>query len=159
MESFSPQICNEIDKFLAKYPADQRQSAVISSLMLVQKINHGWLTTELMDLVAEYIRMPKVAVYEVASFYSMFELKPVGKHKICVCTNISCMLAGSDQIMQHLQDKLHIKTGETTLDNKFTLKSVECLAACKGAPMLQIGDHYYENLSTAKLDQILASLE
>jgi NADH-quinone oxidoreductase subunit E len=159
MKSLTPEICSAIDKFLAKYPIDQRQSAVVSSLMLVQKFNNGWLTTELMDLVAEYICMPKIAVYEVASFYSMINLKPIGKHNICVCTNISCMLAGSDQIMQHLQSKLHIHAGETTADQKFTLKVVECLGACKAAPMMQIGDHYHEHLSTAKVDEILASLE
>lgn len=148
----------QIDQILTKYPADQRQSAVISALMLVQKHNNGWLTTELMDQVADYIRMPKIAVYEVASFYSLFELKPIGKHKICVCTNISCMLRGSDEVVNYLKQKLQINLGETTADGKFTLKSVECLAACGGAPMLQIGDTYHENLTTAKLDSILAGL-
>ncbi len=148
----------QIDQILTKYPADQRQSAVISALMLVQKHNNGWLTTELMDQVADYIRMPKIAVYEVASFYSLFELKPIGKHKISVCTNISCMLRGSDEVVNYLKQKLQINLGETTADGKFTLKSVECLAACGGAPMLQIGDTYHENLTTAKLDSILAGL-
>jgi len=148
----------QIDQMLTKYPADQRQSAVMSALMLVQKHNNGWLTTELMDQVADYIRMPKIAVYEVASFYSLFELKPIGKHKICVCTNISCMLRGSDEVVNYLKQKLQINLGETTADGKFTLKSVECLAACGGAPMLQIGDTYHENLTTAKLDSILAGL-
>jgi len=153
------QVRKEIDQALVKYPADQRQSAVISALMSVQTSNKGWLTTELMDLVADYIGMPKIAVYEVASFYSMFELKPVGRHKICVCTNISCMLRGSDEIVNFLKKKLNINIGETTSDNKFSLKAVECLAACGGAPMMQIGDVYYENLTEAKVTEILARLE
>jgi NADH-quinone oxidoreductase subunit E len=159
IKNLTPEVCLEIDKLLAKYPANQRQSAVISALMLVQTLNKGSLTTELMDLIAEYIRMPKVAVYEVASFYSMFDLQPVGKHKICVCTNISCMLNGSEAVVEYLQDKLGIMLGQTTPDRRFTLKSVECLAACGGAPMMQIGDQYYENLSREKLDTILAGLD
>lgn len=159
MPGLSLQVRKEIDQALAKFPADQRQSAVISALMSVQKNNNGWLTTELMDMVADYIGMPKIAVYEVASFYSMFELKPVGRHKICVCTNISCMLRGSDEIVEHIKQKLNINLGETTQDGRFSLKSVECLAACGGAPMLQIGDKYYENLDAAKVDKILAGLE
>ena len=159
MKAFTREICNQIDKILAKYPADQRQSAVISALMLVQKLHHGYLNNELMDLVADYIGMPKIAVYEVASFYSMFELNPVGKYKICVCTNISCMLRGSENIVEYLEQKLDLKLGQTTSDQKFTLKAVECLAACGGAPMMQIGDQYYENLSPVKIDAILAELE
>lgn len=159
MQQLSAKLCSEIDKFIAKYPPDQKQSAVISALLLLQKENNGWLTVAAMDLVADYLGMPKIAVYEVASFYSMFDLLPVGKHKICVCTNISCMLRGSDEIVEHLQQKLQIKVNETTADGKFTLKSVECLAACGGAPMLQIGDNYYENLTPTKVDAILAELE
>ncbi len=159
MQALSVAITNEIDKALAKFPTNQRQSAVISALMIVQKSNKGWLTTALMDLVAEYIGMPKIAVYEVASFYTMFDLQPVGRHKISVCTNISCMLRDSDAIVEHLRSKLKIDFNQTTIDRKFTLKSVECLAACGGAPMMQIGDIYYENLTPAKLDQILSELE
>lgn len=153
------QIVAEIDKVLAKFPADHRQSAVISALMIVQNHNKGWLTTELMDQVADYIGMPKIAVYEVATFYSMFELKPVGRHKICVCTNISCMLRGSDTITDHLKNTLAIDFNQTTADGRFTLQSVECLAACGGAPMMQIGDYYHENLTPEKVDKILAGLE
>lgn len=159
MVTLSLQVRKDIDQALAKYPADQRQSAVISALMSAQTSNKGWLSTELMDLVADYIGMPKIAVYEVASFYSMFELKPVGRHKICVCTNISCMLRGSDEIVSFIKKKLNINIGETTSDNKFSLKAVECLAACGGAPMMQIGDVYYEDLSEAKVTAILARLE
>jgi len=112
-----------------------------------------------MDAVAEYLDMRPIAVYEVATFYSMYELEPVGKHKICVCTNISCMLNGSDKIVDHLTTKLGIKLGETTIDGRFTLKEVECLGACVNAPMFQIGDTYYENLSEEKVDQVLADLD
>ncbi|MCS5710495.1 NADH-quinone oxidoreductase subunit NuoE [Candidatus Berkiella aquae] len=150
---------NQIDEWLKKYPPEQRQAGVIAALTMVQDENGGYLTVELMDAVAAYLGMPKIAVYEVATFYSMFELKPVGKHKICVCTNISCMLKGSDDIVEYLQAKLGIKLGETTQDGKFTLKYVECLAACGGAPMMQIGREYHENLTPEKIDKILASLE
>lgn len=151
--------CKSIDNFLAKYPDNQRQSAVISALMLVQSNNGGWLTQELMDAVADYIEMPKIAVYEVASFYSLYDLRPVGKNKIYVCTNVSCMLRGSDKIVEHLKSKLEIDIGQTTVDKKFTLKSAECLGACGGAPMMQIGDNYYENLSTESVDKILSEIQ
>lgn len=159
MQQLSLDITAAIDKILAKFPPDQRQSAVISALMIVQKSNNGWLTTNLMDLVAEYIGMPKIAVYEVASFYSMFDLHPTGKHKIYICTNISCMLRDSDVIVEYLKNKLKINFNQTTADGKFTLKSAECLAACGGAPMMQINDTYYENLTPEKVDQILMELE
>lgn len=148
-----------IDEWLKKYPVEQRQAGVIAALTMVQDDNGGYLTTPLMDAVAAYLGMPKIAVYEVATFYSMFELKPVGKHKICVCTNISCMLRGSDEIVDYLKKKLDVKLGETTKDGKYTIKSVECLAACGVAPMMQIGRTYYENLTPEKIDKILASLE
>lgn len=149
----------QIDEWLKKYPAEQRQAGVIAALTMVQDENGGHLTTELMDAVAAYLGMPKIAVYEVATFYSMFELKPVGRHKICVCTSVACMLRGADETVEYLQDKLGIKLGETTKDGKFTLKRVECLAACDGAPMMLIGREYLENLTPEKIDSILASLE
>ena len=149
----------EIETYLAKYPPDQRQSAVMGALHAVQDDNGGFLTTELMDAIADYIDMPRIAVYEVATFYSMYELKPVGKHKISVCTNISCQICGADELVGHLNQKLGIKFGETTEDGRFTLKEVECLGACGGAPMFQIGRNYYENLTTEKVDQILDSLD
>lgn len=155
----SDEVRAEIDQWVAKYPADQKQSAVMPALRIVQDANGGWLTTELMDAIADYLSMPTIAVYEVATFYSMYELKPVGRHKISVCTNISCMLCGSDGIVTHLQNKLGIKMGQTTADGKYTLKEVECLGACAGAPMFQIGRHYYENLSAEKVDQILDRLD
>ncbi|MCU7836609.1 MAG: NADH-quinone oxidoreductase subunit NuoE [gamma proteobacterium symbiont of Taylorina sp.] len=159
LDLIEPSSREDIDVWIAKFPADQRQSAVMSALRIVQDQNGGWLTTELMDAVALYLDMDKIHVYEVATFYSMYEHKPVGKHKICVCTNISCMSCGSADIVEHLEDRLNIKLGETTGDNRFTLKEVECLGACSGAPMFQIGENYYENLDTAKIDKILDGLD
>lgn len=149
----------EIDKWIAKYPSTQRQSAVASALAVVQKENGGWINQERMNAVADYLGMPRIAVYEVASFYSMFDLKPTGRHKIGVCTNISCLLRGSEEVVNHLQKRLGIKCGEMTPDGRFTLKSVECLAACGGAPMMQIDQTYYENLTPEKIDEILKKLE
>jgi NADH-quinone oxidoreductase subunit E len=149
----------EIDQWVAKYPAEQKQSAVMPALRIVQDANGGWLTTELMDAIAEYLQMPPISVYEVASFYSMYEHKPVGRHKICICTNISCLLCGSEEVVSHLEKKLGIKMGQTTADGKFTLKEVECLGACVGAPMFQIGREYYEHLTPEKIDSILDGLE
>jgi NADH-quinone oxidoreductase subunit E len=148
----------QIEKEVAKYPAEQKQSAVMAALRIAQE-EHGWLSEPLMDYVAQVLEMRPIQVYEVATFYSMYDLKPVGKHKISVCTNISCMLRGSDDVVKHLEKKLGIKMGETTADGKFTLKEVECLAACGGAPMFQIGKTYHENLTPQKIDEILASLE
>jgi NADH-quinone oxidoreductase subunit E len=158
-ELFSAEVRKEIDQWIAKYPVDWKQSAVMAALRIVQDANGGWLTTELMNNVAAYLDMPPIAVYEVATFYSMYELKPVGKHKICVCTNISCMINDSDRIVEHLENKLGIRMGETTEDGRFTLKEVECLGACGGAPMLQIGKQYYENLTPEIVDSILDGLE
>lgn len=149
----------EIDVWIAKYPADKKQSAVMSALRIAQDQNRGFLTEDLMDAVAEYLDMRPIAVYEVATFYSMYELEPVGKHKICVCTNISCMLCGSDTVVGHLTNKLGIKLGETTVDGRFTLKEVECLGACVNAPVIQIGDTYYENLTEEKINQVLDGLD
>ena len=148
----------DIDKWVAKYPADRKQSAVMAALRIVQDANGGWLTKELIEAVAAYLEMEPIAVEEVATFYSMYEHKPVGRHKICICTNISCMLCDSDMVVNHLQTKLGIKFGEVTADGKFSLKEVECLGACVNAPMMQIGNTYYENLTPQKLDEILASL-
>jgi NADH-quinone oxidoreductase subunit E len=150
----------EIDKWLAKYPPDRKRSAVLAALREVQHENGGYLTTELLDAVADYLQLPAIAVYEVATFYSMFELKPVGRHSISVCNNISCMLRGGDAILAHIEKKLGIKVGESTSDGRFYLKrEEECLAACAAAPMLQIDHVYYENLTPEKVDRILDSLE
>ena len=151
---------SEIDVWLKKYPEDRKQSAVLAALREAQHQNEGYLTTELMDAVAAYLGMPNIAVYEVVSFYSMFETKPVGRHSISVCTNISCMLMGSDGIVEHLEKKLGIKTGESTEDGKFFIKcEEECLAACCGGPMMMIDHKYYENLTPEKIDEILDELD
>ena len=155
----SPEIRAEIDQWVAKYPSEWKQSAVMAALRIVQDDNGGYLTEALMDKVADYLDMPAIAVYEVATFYSMYELKPVGRHKICVCTNVSCMICGSESIVEHLEKKLGIKLGQTSEDGRFTLKEVECLGACGGAPMLQIGKQYYENLTPELVDSILDGLE
>ncbi len=149
----------EIDLNIAKYPADRRDSACMPALRIVQDQNGGWLTDDLMDAVAQYLDMPPIAVYEVATFYSMYEHKPVGRNKVCVCTNISCLLRGSDDVVKHLNEKLGIKFGEVTEDGKFSLKEVECLGACAGAPMMAVDRDYYENLTPEKIDAILDSLE
>lgn len=150
----------EIDHWLTRYPPERKQSAVLAALREVQHENGGYLTTELMDAVADYLDMPPIAVYEVASFYSMFELEPVGRHSIAVCTNISCMLRGGDTVLAYIEKKLGIKLGESTPDGKFYLKKEEeCLAACCGAPMMQVDHVYYEHLTPEKVDQVLDSLE
>ena len=148
----------EIDREIAKYPPERKQSAVMAALRIAQE-EHGWLSEPLMDYVAQLLGLRPIHVYEVASFYSMYDLKLVGKYKINVCTNISCMLCGSVQVVKHLETKLGIRLGETTPDGRFTLKEVECLAACGGAPMFQIGKHYYENLTPEKIDRILEDLQ
>jgi NADH-quinone oxidoreductase subunit E len=156
---FTPEIRQHIDRWIAKYPDGWRQSAVMEALRVVQEENGGWLTEELMNDVAAYLDMPAIAVYEVATFYSMYEHKPVGKHKLCLCTNISCMINGSDKVVGHLEQKLGIKLGETTEDGKYSLKEVECLGACGGGPAMQIDKQYYENLSPEQIDKILDELE
>ena len=151
---------SEIDVWLKKYPEDRKQSAVLAALREAQHQNNGYLTTELMDAVADYLGLSNIAVYEVASFYSMFETKEVGRHSISVCTNISCMLMGSDTIVDHIERKLGIKTGESTEDGKFFIKcEEECLAACSGGPMMMVDHKYYENLTPEKVDEILDELE
>ena len=149
-----------IDAALQKYPANQKQSAVLAALHEAQHDNKGFLTQALMDAVADYLDMPPIAVYEVASFYSMFETKPVGQHSISICTNVSCMLNGSDTIVQHVEKTLWIKLGEATEDGRIYLKrEEECLAACCAAPMMMIDHVYHEKLTPAKVDEILAKLE
>jgi NADH-quinone oxidoreductase subunit E len=153
---FAPEVRAEIDRWIAKYPPEQRQAAVMAALRIVQEANGGWLTDELIEAVARYLDMPPIAAMEVASFYSMYERAPVGRHKISVCTNISCLLCGSENIVEHLEKKLGIRLGETTADGRFTFKQVECLGACVGAPMMQIDKTYYEHLTPQKVDEILA---
>ena len=154
-----PTVCQQIDKWVEKYPADKKQSAVLSALMIVQEHNGGWLTRELIDAVADYLSMPRIAAYEVATFYSMFDLKPAGKYKIGLCTNISCVLGGCDDIANHLKQRLQIDFGETTKDGRFTLRSVECLGACIEAPVMHLNKQYHEKLTPEKVDKILDGLK
>lgn len=149
----------KIDHWMKRYPADQKRSAIIEALRYAQEENNNWLSTPIMDAVAAYLNMPNIAVYEIATFYTMFNLKPVGQHLIEVCTNISCMLSGCDKIVNHLKNRLKIDFNETTEDGKFTLREAECLAACASAPMFQIGKKYYENLTPEKVNTILDELE
>ena len=156
----SDHVREEIDHWVAKFPKNRQRSAVIAALHAAQHENGGYLTTDLMNGVAAYLNLPPIEVYEVASFYSMFETKPVGRHSISVCTNISCMLRGGDEILQHLEQKLGIAVGESTPDGRFYLKrEEECLAACCGAPMMMVDHVYHENLTTDKVDAVLASVE
>ena len=151
-----PEVLAKIDSHTAKFPPERKRSAVIGALSIVQHYNKGYLTTALMDVVAEYLGLPEIMVYEVASFYSMFETEPVGRNSISVCTNVSCMLRGADEILRHIENRLGIKVGESTEDGLFFLKrEEECLAACCGAPIMQINHKYYENLTPDKIDEIL----
>lgn len=155
----SAHVCEEIDRCLSRYPADQRRSAVLGALHAVQH-EHGHLSVPMMDAVAEYLQIAPMTVYEAASFYSMYELQPVGRHTIAVCDNVSCMLRGAEGILAHIQAKLGIGLGESTPDGRFYLKrEEECLAACCGAPMMQVDHVYYENLTPERVDEILDSLE
>jgi NADH-quinone oxidoreductase subunit E len=150
----------EIDELLTHFPADQKKSALLGALNIVQHENNGYLSDELMVAVADYLGLAKIEVYEVASFYSMYELKPVARNNIAICTNISCMLMGSQTIVDHVENKLGIKIGESTADGRIYLKKEEeCLAACAGGPMMQVNHVYYENLTPEKVDAILDSLE
>ncbi|PCH56200.1 MAG: NAD(P)H-dependent oxidoreductase subunit E [Legionellales bacterium] len=156
--ALSDAIKQQIDMALKKFPENNPQSAIMPALTAAQD-EHDNLTPQLMDLVAEYLKVPKISVYEVASFYSMYDLNPVGKYKISVCTNISCMLCNCDKITKHLKNKLAIDFNETSKDGKFTLKEVECLAACDKAPVMLINKQYHYNLTAAKIDTILEGLD
>lgn len=150
----------EIDRWVAKFPPERKRSAVLSALRAVQHENGGFLTVPLMDAVAQYLDLDPIKVYEVASFYSMYETKPVGRHSISVCTNISCMLRGADEIVAHVEKRAGCRTGETSPDGRLYLKrEEECLAACAGAPMMMVDHKYYENLTTEQVDKILDGLD
>jgi len=154
-EALSAHVRAEIDHWLTKFPVDRKRSAVIAALHAVQH-EKGHLPQASMDAVAGYLDIPPIQVYEVASFYSMFETRPCGRHHISVCTNISCMLCGGEDILAHLEKRLGIKVGESTADGRFYLKQEEeCLAACNGAPMMMVNHVYFEHLTPAKVDQIL----
>jgi NADH-quinone oxidoreductase subunit E len=151
---------HEIDLWVVKFPVGRQRSAVLSALRFTQHQNGGFLTADLMDAVAEYLSLPPIQVYEVASFYSMFETKPCGRHHVSICTNISCMLCGADDLVAHVQRRLGIKLGESTADGRiFLKKEEECLAACTGAPMMMVDHVFYENLTPETADGILDALE
>ena len=156
----SQHVREEIDHWVKKYPEGQQRSALLAALRAAQHENNGYLTSELMDGIAEYLDLPQIWVYEAASFYSMFELEPVGRHSISLCTNISCMLRGADDLLEHIETKLGIKLGQTTPDKRIYLKKEEeCLAACCGAPMMMVDHVYHENLTPEKVDEILDALD
>lgn len=156
----SAHVREEIEHWKARFPEDRQRSAVISALHAVQHENHGFVTAEQMNAVAEYLDLPTMQVYEVATFYSMFQTKEVGRNEVAICTNVSCMLRGADDIVDHVEDKLGIKLGESTDDGKIFLKQEEeCIAACCGAPAMMINHKYYENLTKAQVDEILDGLD
>ena len=156
----SDHVREEIDRWTARFPADRQRSAIIGALHAVQHENNGYLTAELMNGVAEYLDLPPIQVYEVATFYSMFQTRPVGRHNVAICTNVSCMLRGADEIVAHVEEKLGIKVGESTEDGRIYLKrEEECLAACCGAPMMMVDHKYHENLTLEQVDEILDGLE
>ncbi len=149
-----------IDHWAAKFPPERKRSALIQGLMAAQDQNGGWLTDELITAVAKYLELPPAWAYEVATFYSMFDLKPVGRHKVAICTNISCWLNGAEEIVRHCERKLGIRLGESTPDGRIYLKKEEeCLAACCGAPMMTIDGHYHERLTLEQVDRLLDALE
>jgi len=148
-----------VQKIIKRYPEGRQKSALLPILHLAQAEFGGWLSPETMDYVASILDIKPIEVYEVASFYTMYNLRPVGKCVLEVCRTGPCLLRGADDIVAYLENKLGIKDGETTPDGMFTLRTVECLASCGTAPMMQVGDHYMENLSCEKVDQILEELQ
>ena len=149
----------EIDRWVERFPAGRQRSAVISALRAAQEQNQGHLNPALMDAVAAYLHLPPIQVYEVASFYSMFETHPCGRHHVSICTNISCMLRGAEQLVAHVEQRLGIRQGQSTADGRIFLKQEEeCLAACTGAPMMMVDHVYHENLTAEQADRILVEL-
>ena len=156
----SEHVREEIEDWKARFPEDRQRSAVIGALHAVQHENSDYLTPELMDAVAEYLALPSIQVYEVATFYSMFQTKPVGRHNVAICTNVSCMLRGAEEIVEHVENRLGIRLGESTGDGRIYLKrEEECLAACCGAPMMMVNHEYHENLTKEQVDKILDGLD
>ena len=157
--AFTSENMEKARAFIAKYPQGRQASAVMPLLDLAQRQNDGWLSRAAMDYVGELLDMPAIRVYEVATFYTMFNLRPIGKHHVQVCTNLPCWLRGSDQIVSACKKSLGIGLGETTEDGKFTLSEAECLGACVNAPMMQINDDYYEDLDETSAVSILSELK
>lgn len=157
--NFSAEALAECDKIIKRYPEGKQKSSLLPILHIAQAENEGWLSPATMDKVAEIIGITPVEVYEVASFYSMYNLKPVGKCVLEVCRTVPCWLNGAEELVSYLEKKLNIKTGETTKDGMFTIKTVECLGSCGTAPMLQCGASYHENLTNEKTDALLEQLK
>lgn len=152
---FSDSKLKEVEQIIARYPQGKQKSAVLPLLHLAQKEFGGWLSVEAMDYVASLLNVQPIEVYEVATFYSMYNLKPVGRYVFEVCQTGPCMLRGSDEIIKYIGEKLGIRPGETTADGMFTLKTVECLGACGYAPMMQLGKNYREHLTKERVDAII----
>jgi NADH-quinone oxidoreductase subunit E len=158
--TLSNHVIEEIEHWKSRFPEGRQRSAVISALHAVQHENDGYLTAEHMNAVAEHLELPTMQVYEVATFYSMFQTRPVGRHNVAICTNVSCMLRGADDIVDHVEKKLGIKVGDSTEDGRIYLKrEEECLAACCGAPMMMVNHKYHENLTNDQVDEILDGLD
>ena len=158
MNIFNDSQLAEFNRLVERYPADKQKSALIPVLHLAQESFNNWLSTETMDYVATLLKLKPIEVYEVASFYSMFNLKPVGKYVFEVCHTGPCMIEGCDDIINYIKEKLNIQVGETTPDGLFTLKTVECLGACGYAPLMQLGKTYKEHLTKGKVDEIVEQL-
>ncbi|MEM7610885.1 MAG: NADH-quinone oxidoreductase subunit NuoE [Pseudomonadota bacterium] len=158
--SLSAHVREEIDHWRQRFPAEQSRSAIIGALHAAQHENHGYLTQSLMDAVADYLGLEPIKVYEIATFYSMFETKPVGRHNVAICTNVSCMLRGAEDLVAHAEQSLGIKLGESTADGRIYLKrEEECLAACCGAPMMMVDHVYHENLTPESMQKLLDELD
>ena len=158
--ALSEHVIKEIEHWKSRFPEGRQRSAVISALHAVQHENHGYLTAEQMNAVADYLELPTIQVYEVATFYSMFQTREVGRNEVAICTNVSCMLRGSDDIVEHVENKLGVRLGESTPDGRVFLKQEEeCIAACCGAPVMMVNHKYHENLSKEQVDEILDGLE
>lgn len=156
----SDQVREEIERWVVRFPEGRQRSAVLAALHAAQHENGGFLTPALMDAVAACLGLPAVQVYEVATFYSMFETEPCGRHHVSICTNVSCLLRGGEELLRHAEQKLGIRAGESTPDGRIFLKrEEECLAACCGAPMMMVDHVYHEDLTNEKLDEILEGLE
>ncbi len=160
MEVLSEETRKQIDHWVAKFPEDRKRSALIQALMAAQDQHDGWLDREHIEAVAAYLDLPPVWAHEVATFYTMFHLEPVGRNKVNICTNISCWLNGAENLVEYVEKKLGTRLGDTTEDGRITLvREEECLAACCGAPMMVVNGHYHENLDNAKVDEILDGLK
>ena len=159
VELLSPHTRAHIDHWVAKFPPGKQRSAVLEGLRAAQEQNRGHLSVELMDAIAVYLQLPPIQVYEVASFYSMFATRPCGRHHLSVCTNISCMLRGGEELVAHVEQRLGIKLGQSTADGRiFFKREEECLAACTGAPMMMVDHVFHENLTPENIDKILDEL-